>query len=551
MATVAHPAVADPLEQGLQRLAALLEDVVEDQPLVLLRHRGELDARPVHHRQAVPQLADVVVADLGHRPDGFLGVGQGELELDGSVLAPELELVEPLPEDSVEVQTGRGHVDRHGAMEAVAHVFVEQQAEGDTISFATFGFVARQHVQHVGNCSELEYRGKKMPHFSAIPLAGCRRVDQGPGVKRVRPFPFYRLPRIARNQVDVGRNFRAHLPLATGPAFGEMERGLGGPLRFHLVECFVAHARDLESLLAGVVVRLAGTGERWGLIVIDRVLAVALAGRALGIDQAGVSELPAPRQPTLAETGAIELLVQLLAEDQPFRVTGVVEPDALLGLMGTLADDALVHVLEARVESPVGVGPARLIVPDAIAAAAAPVRARGALLRRRERLAAQSFMSRLELARVRLVGARLGEMRVGDVLAFDVRAPRPNAPVEGWLCVGRGAFTVEIRSDVVHITHPFRLYEGEFMSQEPASRNADPSATDQLLRELNVEIVCELGRVSMSGRELVELEPGAVIPIPRPLAGPIDLTVGGRLVGRGELVDVEGDLGVRLTELVG
>ena len=34
------------------------------------------------------------------------------------------------------------------------------------------------------------------------------------------------------------------------------------------------------------------------------------------------------------------------------------------------------------------------------------------------------------------------------------------------------------------------------------------------------------------------------------LAGPVDLTVGGRLVARGELVDVEGDLGVRLTEVV-
>jgi type III secretion system YscQ/HrcQ family protein len=84
----------------------------------------------------------------------------------------------------------------------------------------------------------------------------------------------------------------------------------------------------------------------------------------------------------------------------------------------------------------------------------------------------------------------------------------------------------------------------------PETAGADDPGADQLLRELPVEIVCEIGRVTMSGRELIELVPGAVIPIARPLSGPIDLTVAGRLVARGELVDVEGDLGVRITEVV-
>ena len=64
-----------------------------------------------------------------------------------------------------------------------------------------------------------------------------------------------------------------------------------------------------------------------------------------------------------------------------------------------------------------------------------------------------------------------------------------------------------------------------------------------------VEVVCELGRVTMTGREVLELRPGAVIPVGRPLAGPVDLTVGGRVVARGELVDVEGEIGVRITQI--
>ena len=88
------------------------------------------------------------------------------------------------------------------------------------------------------------------------------------------------------------------------------------------------------------------------------------------------------------------------------------------------------------------------------------------------------------------------------------------------------------------------------MSSDSNARAAEDAGADQLLRELPVEIVCEVGRVSMSGRELLELTPGAIIQVSRPLAGPVDLTVGGRLIARGELVDVEGDLGVRLTEVV-
>lgn len=80
--------------------------------------------------------------------------------------------------------------------------------------------------------------------------------------------------------------------------------------------------------------------------------------------------------------------------------------------------------------------------------------------------------------------------------------------------------------------------------------NTKHAGADALLGELPVEAVCELGRVTMTGRELLELRPGAVIPVGRPLAGPVDVTVGGRVVARGELVDVEGEIGVRVTQLL-
>ena len=91
------------------------------------------------------------------------------------------------------------------------------------------------------------------------------------------------------------------------------------------------------------------------------------------------------------------------------------------------------------------------------------------------------------------------------------------------------------------------------MSTKETTRNPDPAdaaaTTEALLRALPVEVVCEIGRVTLDGRELIDLAPGAVLPMGRPLAGPVDLTIGGRVVARGELVDVEGEIGVRVTRI--
>ena len=47
----------------------------------------------------------------------------------------------------------------------------------------------------------------------------------------------------------------------------------------------------------------------------------------------------------------------------------------------------------------------------------------------------------------------------------------------------------------------------------------------------------------------MELGVGDVVTLRRGLTSPLDLRVGAKLIGRGELVDVEGEVGVRLLEV--
>ena len=59
----------------------------------------------------------------------------------------------------------------------------------------------------------------------------------------------------------------------------------------------------------------------------------------------------------------------------------------------------------------------------------------------------------------------------------------------------------------------------------------------------------ELGAVSMSAREWAQLGAGDVIETAQRIAEPVVLRVAGREVGRGELVNVDGQVGVRIQKL--
>jgi type III secretion protein Q len=67
--------------------------------------------------------------------------------------------------------------------------------------------------------------------------------------------------------------------------------------------------------------------------------------------------------------------------------------------------------------------------------------------------------------------------------------------------------------------------------------------------DAHLELTVQLGTTSLSLRQLAELAVGQIVPLGRPLAGPYEIHAAGRLVGQGELVDIDGELGVRIVAL--
>ena len=65
-----------------------------------------------------------------------------------------------------------------------------------------------------------------------------------------------------------------------------------------------------------------------------------------------------------------------------------------------------------------------------------------------------------------------------------------------------------------------------------------------------MDVTVELGRTRMTVRELLSLAPGAVVELDRAAGSPADLLVNGRLIARGEVVVVDEEYGIRITEIV-
>lgn len=67
--------------------------------------------------------------------------------------------------------------------------------------------------------------------------------------------------------------------------------------------------------------------------------------------------------------------------------------------------------------------------------------------------------------------------------------------------------------------------------------------------DAHVELTVAVGTTQMSLRQLLDLSVGQVVTLGSPLAGPFEVRAEGRVLGRGELVDVDGELAVRIVSL--
>ncbi len=78
---------------------------------------------------------------------------------------------------------------------------------------------------------------------------------------------------------------------------------------------------------------------------------------------------------------------------------------------------------------------------------------------------------------------------------------------------------------------------------------ADAALADVAL-QARLPVTLRVGATELPLSRILSLAPGDVIALYSEVGGPVDVLVAGKLVARGELVSIDGRLGVRIVELL-
>ncbi len=270
------------------------------------------------------------------------------------------------------------------------------------------------------------------------------------------------------------------------------------------------------------------------VLALDRPFALRLAQRALGLGDDEAHAPPALLSP--AHEGALFALLSRLCDalDGPAPVLRAITDDAPLALDAMSSDDLLAWPFA--------------LAFDGHRARATLLVSRDAMLRLPVRSRPARGADAVPL-RVSLVAARdrwslddVLALTVGEVIACEgMVALREGLSGEAWLCAGNVPLA-RITAATPHTITRLVAHDDE----EPMDDSRGPIAR---LGRVPVEVSVELARTTMRVADLAALLPGEVVRFDDPVGTSVTLCANGAPIADGELVDVDGAVGVRITAL--
>lgn len=154
---------------------------------------------------------------------------------------------------------------------------------------------------------------------------------------------------------------------------------------------------------------------------------------------------------------------------------------------------------------------------------------------------------RLVLGRALLSRAELQSLRPGDALLPGPGWLDPAQPESSLVAIAPGderGFRLSV-SDVVRYEGPGELPHDHDTPEIPV----EDATKESLIADVPVVIRVEVGSITLTAGEWMQLRPGDVVSCGIPPRGPVVLRAGGRELAQGELVTVDGELGVRISRV--
>lgn len=409
----------------------------------------------------------------------------------------------------------------------------------------------------------------------------------------IRRYQFSDLPRYTTEQAGLRAGLADYFTMRPFRAefLSEIEAVLDKYLKVsaHLSEVSLEPVTrsDLFDLLpsnACVAVLGAAPTEHKILVEIDLALVGFAIDRVLG----GTGETrPILRPLTDIEQGVLSfLLLELIAKVHEGWVTGrelSISLDRFIGNGESLRAITLSEGQYFNAGLSVGIGPrvghVRVLLPHALlkigfrtpAPQSDPTRDELEYMRTQlASLPETSVIGFVEAARLELELTDITELEPGDIIVLEnheIALDSGYATGTAFVRVGtgrNGGLRVRVghEGDKVQL-EILRIVVQEEPPEEPVEENNEWSArqedmpednlagTQSLLRDVPATVAVELGRLKFNTAQLVRLREGQILRLPRGANDPVDLTVDGKVFARGELIEIDGELGVRLQKVVG
>ncbi|OGQ92174.1 MAG: hypothetical protein A2289_02485 [Deltaproteobacteria bacterium RIFOXYA12_FULL_58_15] len=414
----------------------------------------------------------------------------------------------------------------------------------------------------------------------------------------VRPFRFTGLKRYTSDQVAVRESFATYLsykPFAAdfkGAITQVLERYLKSPCDLGGIELKSVSRAELGALVpaaACIAIVGAAPAEQKILVEIDPQLAAFAIDRLLG----GAGDTGRILRPlTEIETGVLSFLaLKVVSLFHSHWETGQELSLSLDGFASTLEEvqahvdaEAGFHMLGVRLVAGDKSGYARVMLPDSLITQsfASPLRQhantdlelthmRGNI----KRIGQAVVECRVEAATVDLGPEDIANLEVGDIVILENHeVTKTSLGPEGmvFLRIGLGknggvrgrliSDSDRVQFKIVEIITQEQPLEDPMANgnvQEPMDEEEDQedqaapadnlSETQGLLRDVPAPVVIELGRIRLNTTQVARLRTGQILRLPRGPNDPVDLVVNGKLFARGELIEVDGELGVRLLQV--
>ncbi len=125
----------------------------------------------------------------------------------------------------------------------------------------------------------------------------------------------------------------------------------------------------------------------------------------------------------------------------------------------------------------------------------------------------------------------------------DVTAEQDTAPVES-LEVERSAAHIDVQKG-----GDTGVETVKFSSLGNASGPGVGSGVELIL-DVQMQIAVELGRTTMLVKDVLALSPGSVVVLEKHSGEPVEVVVNNKTVARGEVVVIDENFGVRITEII-